>query len=901
MSSNFNDEFENEEEGGHAGETFEEMLRRLAASGNLHIRHVDGDGDEDDNDDEGESVDLGSFMASVFGGASLSSNNDEDFNEYEEDDDDSNGQQFSIGLGLGSDGSVTPLEDDGSGGLSFSFTLDEDGEDVPDIRCPNCGKNDPDILDWDNDIYRCTSCKHKFIPEIYKVLDSADDYLDRSWYNFRQHNYKRAIRDANAAINLEPNNRKAYLSRGKALVEREELEQAESDFSEAIRISPDYDVAFFERGRTRMVLEKIDDAIADFTKSIAFDPDFAETYRLRAVAYCQKERYVEAINDLSEAIKRDPNEAQTWFERGYNFYLMGEHQKAIQDYSEALRRDSGHRDSYVRRAESYEKLERFQDAITDYKSFLRTIGQGSTSEEIEGRIEVLQLKLDPKAKPVASPEDEERALLILQKGLEKYQAEDYDGCIKDLTEAITLNPTEEAIFRVRGLAYLDKGLEVEAHQDFSESIRLGNSNPMFYIQYANMCLGKEKYDEALNVLGKVLERQIEMDDDTQGYHFMVRGEAYLMKGLLSEAISDSTKAIELNPDLYSPYRNRGKAYKQLGDYNSAISDYQVFVELTEDDDEDKSKALGFIEEMAKSLDSDPSSVLTPILSSEPKKVELANAHIVRASELKEAKDFAGALTEVQLAKYLIPDKKLPYELAFAIYNDMEDWENGIANLQEVIRVKPDDVMAHVNLGALKTKIGDLDGAIADLINATKLDPNHAQSHLFLGVAYLMQAKYDQAKESFSRSIDLDPSVPVAYLHRASVKEKLKEYPAAIPDFEKYCQLGGSEEVPDLTPLREHITFLKKEFGHMSDADIQLEEHKQKLQKEVDEHNLKLEVLKRETGSEIERLRKERDSLGFLSVGKKKEIDQKIHSLENQFLDFATKAEALKKQLKDLKP
>ena len=80
-----------------------------------------------------------------------------------------------------------------------------------------------------------------------------------------------------------------------------------------------------------------------------------------------------------------------------------------------------------------------------------------------------------------------------------------------------------------------------------------------------------------------------------------------------------------------------------------------------------------------------------------------------------------------------------------------------------------------------------------------------------------------------------------------------------------------------------------------------EERKQKLQKEIDEHNLKLEVLKRETGSEIERLRKERDSLGFLAMGKKKEIDQKIHSLENQFLDFATKAEALKKQLKDLKP
>lgn len=1672
----FDDDFEDEEEGGPAGETFEEMLRRLAASGNLTTRHVG------DDDEEGESheISVAEFLAQISG--LPQSDSDDDYDGDEEEDEEEGGQQFSMGFGLGSDGSVTRLDDDSSGGLSFSFTLDQDGEEVPEIRCPKCNKKDTDVLDWDTDTYKCNSCGYEFIPEIYKVLDSAEDYLDRSWYNFQQRNFKRAIRDANAAINLEPNNRKAYLSRGKALVEREELEQAESDFSEAIRISPDYDVAYFERGKTRMFLHKFDEAITDFTKSIGFDPDFAETYRLRAVAHLQQERYDEAIKDLSEAIKLDPNEAQSWFERGYNYSLLGEHQIAIQDYSEAITRDPNHRDAFVRRAESFEKIDRYQDAITDYKNFLRTIGKGSTADEITGRINTLQLKLDPNAEPVTfdpdeepsiwedvtltqerkeyrsadrgedllnegdldgaykefsayiknvpnsvlpyiyracvnlkagkleeaikdltgaiecgaeiipdseqnpfvamfsegtdprnkdvylmrtfvhslmgkheevqkdlvnhllfnleksylqgiwsrhtsnftavealsgvfartvtekeeqtrtplqnailslvvddrdsaletieeaiqadpknpvnywvrslsqddsedafedlatatelaggkaehfyvqgfkkllsgktregredllkairldpnnaeyheklgvflsknnqhdeaiehltkavelnpdskdayytrgvsldwkgeteaaledlekaitlgdkpgnlktktaqekiqeiresetkkqallsklvssserlgsaseylargetylkeakweqaytdfnqaiqlepnnvdayrhrgatfyklgdaksalkdynqaialdphssdlflnrgilqadsgdsqnaladldeairlnpsnamayhmrakvhaenifieesmdqatddfekaielnpndpqvyfsraefwcqpcfqgaegdaladldqairlapenaeyylarfkikadikdvtgasedltkayqldpsneevkalvqkltggdgkhsqvvrllmsaqekmnandlagsiedlkkaselEPDDEsvknilskippsmlngignlgedsdgsdesrEKAAYLLKRGFDKYQGKDYDGCIEDVSKAILLRSSDPIYYSIRGMAYRDKELEDEAFNDFSEAIRLGSDNCSDYLFRGQIYIIRDQFEKALADFDKVIKQKLGEGDVYYSFAYFYRGRAHLGMGKVAEAISDLTTAIPLDPEQAAPYYYRAEAYKELREFKSAISDFQTYLEMT-DEEEDQEEVLSFIQELSASLSSDTSAPSKPMLSPESKKVELANAHILRASELKESRDFVGALKEVQLAKYIIPDDKLPYEMAFAIYNDMEDWDNAIANLQEVIRIKPDDVMSHKNLGALKTKVGDLDGAVADLIKATKLDPKHAQSHLFLGVAYLMQSKYDQAKESLTKSIDLDPSVPVAYLHRASTKEKLKDYPAAIPDFEKYCALGGSPEVPDLTPLREHIEYLKKEYGvtdvkkdegrysvilksaknltpeqkieviklvrnlfrvglyeardiseketvigtdmsfdeassmvcsfkdigadaqlvksilpldieiqrsiqrmkqlaeqnlreqeEQNRKQVQYEERKQKLQKEIEERNLKLEQMKRETAQQVDSLRKERESLGFLAMGKKKEIDQKILSLEKQLSDSGAKIDSLRSQLRNLKP
>lgn len=1656
MSNDFDDESDNEESG-FSNEDIQNLFARLAASGNLHIRHVDGDGDEDDDEDFDGDDDEG---------------DDEDADEEE-------GQQFSMGFGLGSDGSVTPLEDDGAGHLGFSFTLDEDGEEVDEIRCPRCGKKDTDESDPETDSYECHSCGYVFIPAIYKTLDSAEAYLERSWQNFQQGKNKRAIKDADAALKLEPNNRKAYLSRAKALAARGEMEQAESDLSEAVRISPDYDVAFFERGRTRMLLQKFDEAIVDFTKSIGFDPDFAETYRLRAVGYINLERYEESVKDFSEALKRDPSEAQTWFERGYSYSMLGEHEKAVQDYSEAVKQDPNHRDSFVRRAESFEKLGRFQEAITDYKSFLRTIGKGSTSGEISARITELQLKLDPNAELVTfdpdeevsiwedvtltqerkeyksadrgedllnegdldgaykefsayiknvpnrmlpyifracvslkagkleeaikdltsatecrleiiphvtpfsegtdlrykniyllrafvyslpskqeevqkdlvnhlrfiseksylegtwsrrlmnltavealsgvfvravadrseqtrtplqnailalivddresalesieeavqsdsknpvnfwarglsqdeledafmdfatatelaggkaehfyaqgfkkllnsrtregredllkaislepdiaeyheklgvflskanqhdeaiqhltkaielnpdskdayftrgvsldwkgetqaaladlekaialeskpgnlktktaqekiqeikeseakkqtllskldpsavklgsaneyvargeaslkeekweqayadlneaikldpnnanayryrgasyfklgdsksalqdynqaikldpnnsdlflnrgilqadsgdsdnalvdldeairlnpksakayhmrakvhaeawydedsndqatedfekaielnpndpevyvsraefwgqpcfrgaekdaladldqairlapdnadyylarhkvklsvqditgasedltkayqldpsnaevkalvqkltagddvrsqvvqlmmsaqekmkandlagsiedlkraseldpddesvknilsqippsmlngesdlmeesdiSEEDREKASQLGMSGIQKYETEDYEGCIIDLSQAMVLNPelaNSDSVFLMRGLAKHALEQNEAAIQDFTEAIRLEPDAAYPYLVRSQGYQNIGSYDEAIADLNTVLDRQLEIDNNLKQKIYISRGHAYLQKGLFANVILDSKRAIELKPDEPDGYYNRAEAYKQLREYKSAISDFQTCLELS-DEEEDQEEVQGFIQEMSASLSSEPASPSKPILTPEPKKVELANAHTVRAHELNQAKDFTGALKEAQLAKYLTPDDKLPYEMAFAIYNDMEDWDNAIANLREVIRIKPDDVMAHVNLGALKTKIGDLDGAEADLFKATKLDPKHAKSHLSLGVAYLMEAKYPQALEYLTKSIELDPSVPVAYLHRASVKEKLKDYPAALPDFEKYYALGGSPEVPDLAPLREHIEYLKKEYGvadirqdesrysiilkpaknYVFDqkrevimmlrkffslglveakkisekesvigtdmtfdeaslmvrdfkeigADAQLvnsklpldieiqrevdrlkqlaeqelreqeeqnrkqaqyEERKQKLQKEINERNTRLEQLKRETAQQIDGLRRDREKLGFLAMSKKKEIDQKIVSLENQLSDFSATVESLRKQLRELKP
>ncbi len=64
--------------------------------------------------------------------------------------------------------------------------------------------------------------------------------------------------------------------------------------------------------------------------------------------------------------------------------------------------------------------------------------------------------------------------------------------------------------------------------------------------------------------------------------YFVSGGAHLDKGNLDQAIADYTEAIQLKPDLFVAYLNRGTAQRKKGEVDQAIADYTKAIELKAD-------------------------------------------------------------------------------------------------------------------------------------------------------------------------------------------------------------------------------------------------------------------------------------------------------------------------------
>ncbi|MEN9979485.1 MAG: tetratricopeptide repeat protein [candidate division WOR-3 bacterium] len=139
------------------------------------------------------------------------------------------------------------------------------------------------------------------------------------------------------AIELKPDDPKAYNNRGLAYYQKGELDKAIPDFSKTIELKPDLAEAYNNRGLAYYLKGELDKAIPDSSKAIELKPDYAEAYFNRGLAYAEQGELDKAIPDYSKTIELKPDLAEAYYNRGLAYAEQGELDKAIQDWSMAMR------------------------------------------------------------------------------------------------------------------------------------------------------------------------------------------------------------------------------------------------------------------------------------------------------------------------------------------------------------------------------------------------------------------------------------------------------------------------------------------------------------------------------------------------------------------------------------
>jgi len=110
-----------------------------------------------------------------------------------------------------------------------------------------------------------------------------------------------------------------------------DLGRPADEFTKAVELKPDDPKAYFNRGVNYTGTRELDRAIADFTKAIALKPDDPRAYNARGNAYRKKGDYDRAIADLTKAVEIDPRFAEAYLSRGLAYQKKGDHDRATGD------------------------------------------------------------------------------------------------------------------------------------------------------------------------------------------------------------------------------------------------------------------------------------------------------------------------------------------------------------------------------------------------------------------------------------------------------------------------------------------------------------------------------------------------------------------------------------------
>lgn len=120
-------------------------------------------------------------------------------------------------------------------------------------------------------------------------------------------------------------------------------------------------------------------------------------------------------------------------------------------------------------------------------------------------------------------------------------------------------------------------------------------------------------------------------------------------------------------------------------------------------------------------------------------------------------------------------------------------EEGIADFNKVIELKPDLALAYYDWGIAHSALGDKQSAIADYDKAIEVDKNWGDSGIHdaynnRGGVYFALGDKQAAIADCSKAIELKPNFAAAYSNRGGVYFALGDKQAAIADYKKAIEL-----------------------------------------------------------------------------------------------------------------
>ena len=438
-----------------------------------------------------------------------------------------------------------------------------------------------------------------------RILNDSFYLKDEDIYRMKKQDYEdynKGEENFNKVLEIDSNFYLAYWAKGICLGRRGQWQEALIEFDMAIKIAPRFALAYYYRAATIWGLN-YNRALVDLNKAIEIDNTFVLPYYLRGGIKQELKDYKGAIEDLTTAIELNPNNELYYDMRGGNKLILRDYQNAIKDFTKAIEIGGGKDYLFISRGKAKNALKDYKGAIEDF-SIANEI-EPLNDEALNNRANSKYNSHDYKG----AIEDYTKAieiglrynqyfnykLALMNRGLSKNALEDYHGAIEDYTKAIEKTFSDDAdLYFHLGNAKFNLKDYISAIECYNKAIELNPKDAKIYIARGNankysllhseIIYSGENYQEKLKITWEDYNLAIKLHPNNVDFYF-ARGLFYYETQLLSGAIWDFNKIIDINPAAYPKiYEYLGRAYWQSQKYDEAIRNFNKGIELNDNDE-----------------------------------------------------------------------------------------------------------------------------------------------------------------------------------------------------------------------------------------------------------------------------------------------------------------------------
>ena len=374
------------------------------------------------------------------------------------------------------------------------------------------------------------------------------------------------------ASELEPECSRAFFHRAKSnfaagnrrflhTKDSKRLSDAAEFYTQAIILDPKYAAAYEARAFVRIEQGSIADARKDFMLASSIDTRFFTNFSDTTWSTRNAEA---AVQNFESQVEKQPDVALLRLKYGNACAAAGLVDLALEAYAHITSEEKPFHLALVARGVLYLQLGQFDAAFADLEQGVKLMPNHPGAMELLARCRFMQgrhgealelYNLSLTNRRMSAP-------TLIQRGLTLVELGDWEGALRDFTNAHMMKPDAPFWIDIPGADYF----ESTAVQNFTEAE--SNSATFFLSSIRDLRAGDsvaaiEALDQCLNsapsfALGWLLRGVIQQERDNQ-----------------DAALANFNRALELNPKLARALNNRGNLFADRGREAEARADYEA--------------------------------------------------------------------------------------------------------------------------------------------------------------------------------------------------------------------------------------------------------------------------------------------------------------------------------------